>query len=328
MKRFALPMLATALAAALAFVAALAPVTAQAADPYPSRTIRLVVIYTAGGANDIVARSVGQKLSDAVGQPVIIENKPGAAGYIGAEYVAKSPPDGYTLLVGGNPQIVGPLLFKSHKLNAIKDFTAVANLVRAPIVLVSAPGLPANNARELFQAAKAKPGVFSYASTSPSFMMSLEQINALAGIDLLKVAYKGMREAMVDVTAGRVSVMLDTIGAQLPHIKAGRTKALAVTGAKRYWQLPDVPTIAESGLEGYDEDPYIGLIGPAGMDPAVVERINTEVNKILRDPELKAKLEAMGFTPEPTTTKNFADMLLTTQTRYQKVVERIGLKPE
>jgi tripartite-type tricarboxylate transporter receptor subunit TctC len=313
---------------ALGLAAALLPFTASAADPYPAKAIRLVVIYTAGGANDIVARAVGEKLSQAMGQPVIIENKPGAAGYIGADYVAKSQPDGYTLLVGGNPQIVGPLLYKAHKLNAIKDFTAVANLVRAPIVMVSAPSLPANNAKELFQMAKAKPGQLSYASTSPSFMMSLEQINSLAGIDLLRVAYKGMPEALVDVTAGRVSVMLDTIGAQLPHIKAGRTKALAVTGSKRYWQLPDVPTIAESGLVGYDEDPYIGLLGPAGMDPAVVERINTEVGKILKDPDLKAKLENMGFTPEPTSTKVFAEMLVTTQTRYARVVERIGLKPE
>ncbi|MDB5820949.1 MAG: h16 [Rhizobacter sp.] len=314
--------------AALLASLALAAVPSQAADAYPSRPIRLVVVYTAGGANDIVARAVGQKLSVAMGQPVIIDNRPGAAGFIGADYVAKSPPDGYTFLVGGNPLIVGPFLYVSHKLNAARDFTPIGNIVRAPIVLVSSVDFEAKNARELFALAKAKPGTLSYASTSPSFMMSMEQINALAGIDLLRVSYKGMPEALNDVSTGRVSVMLDTIGAQLPHIKAGRTKALAVTGSRRYDKLPDVPTVAESGLVGYDEDPYIGLLGPAGMDPRVVGRLNVELGKILSDPELKVRLEDMGFQPEPTSAQVFADMLAETTRRYQRVVARIGIKPE
>ncbi|KWR75122.1 tripartite tricarboxylate transporter substrate binding protein [Cupriavidus sp. IDO] len=288
---------------------------------------RLIVPYTAGGGSDTLSRAIGQKLSQVLGEPVVVENRPGANGYIAAGVVAKNPPDGRTLLVGGNALIIGPMLYSSHKLNALKDFTPIASLVRVTLVLVSSPGLPANNGREFVQMAR-KEKDLSYASPSPGIMFATEQIKALAGVDLMRVSYRGAPEGFIDVTSGRVSVMFDSVAAELPNIKSGRAKPLVVTSDNRHPLLPDVPTLAESGIPGYVEDNYIGILGPAGMDPHVVDTLNAALLKVLRDPEFKAFAERLGFLPSPASPKAFRDMLGATTTRYQQIADHLGLKPE
>ncbi|QUN32393.1 tripartite tricarboxylate transporter substrate binding protein (plasmid) [Cupriavidus sp. KK10] len=288
---------------------------------------RLIVPYTSGGGSDMLSRALGQKLSQALGEPVIVENRPGANGYIAAGVVAKSPPDGHTLLVGGNALIIGPMLYSSHKLNTLKDFTPIASLVRVTLVLISSPGLPANNGREFVQMARKEKNL-SYASPSPGIMFATEQIKALAGVDLMRVSYRGAPEGFIDVTSGRVSVMFDSVAAELPNIKSGRAKPLVVTSDNRHPLLPDVPTLVESGIAGYVEDNYIGVLGPAGMDPHVVDTLNAAMLKVLRDPEFKAFAEKLGFLPSPTSPRVFRDMLAATTARYQQIANQLGLKPE
>jgi tripartite-type tricarboxylate transporter receptor subunit TctC len=313
----------------LGALVAMATTLACASDGSGPRVRRLIVPYTAGGGSDLLTRMLGQKLSTMLGEPVVVENKPGAGGYLAAETVAKSPADGYTLLIGGNALVVGPLLYASHKLDALKDFTPIGSLVRVTLVLVTSPAFPASNARELVQLARGKkPETYSYASTSPGIMMTTEQVKALAGIDLLRVPYRGVPEGFIDVTTGRVSVMFDSIAIELPNIKAGRAKALAVNSETRHPLLPDVPTLAESGIKGYEEDNYIGVLGPAAMDPRVVEKVNAALLKVLADPEFKSFAQRQGFLPTPTSSKEFADMITATGGRYRHIVNQLGIKPE
>jgi tripartite-type tricarboxylate transporter receptor subunit TctC len=290
--------------------------------------IHLVVPYSPGGATDIVARAFGQKLSEELGQPVIVENKPGANGNVAAASVAGSVPDGKTLLVGGNALILGPLLFSSLKLDALRDFTPIGNMVRVPLVLISGPAFAARDGRGFIELAKSSGEALTYASPSPGIMMSTEQLKSLAGIEMLRVPYRGPMEGSIDVMAGRVSVMFDSIGAQLPNIRAGRVRALAVNSPTRHPMLPEVPTLAESGVAGFEEDNYVGLLGPAGMRRDLVERYNMAIERILKAPDFKAVLNRHAFIAAPASSAAYSQMLAETARRFSQVTRRLGIRPE
>lgn len=304
-----------------------ASLVATAAD-YPARPVRLVVVYQPGGANDIVARVVGQKMSEALGQPVIVENKPGAGGMIGAKHVAASAPDGYTLLVGGAPLTVARALYKAPLVDVRKDFVAIGQMVDLPVLLAAAKDLPASTPAELVAAARRQPGGLTMAITAPSYMFYTEQINAQAGISLLRVPYRGVADAMNDVPAGRVHLLIDSVAAQLPHIQAGRTKAIAVFTAKRVPSLPDVPTLDESGFKGLIDSPFIGLLAPAGTPAPIVERLHAEMRRALQAPEVKSKLEEMGFIVAVSSPTEFADRIRADSARYEAIGKKAGIAQE
>ncbi len=305
----------------------IAAVGALAAD-YPTKPIRLIVVYGAGGANDIVARLVGTRLSEAMGQPVVVENKPGAAGMIGAKFVAASPPDGYTLLVGGAPLVISPALYNTPLVDALKDFSPVGKMVDLPLVLVSGKDFAPNNASELVAFAKAKPGAVSMAVTAPSYMFITERMNSMAGISMLRVPYNGVGPAMNDVPTGRVSLLIDTVAAQMPHIKSGRTKALAVFTQSRMADLPDVPTLSESGFPGFVDNPFIGLLAPAGTPDEIVKRLNTEMVKVVQTPAVAKQLNDMGFVVATSSPDAFAEQMRTDTARYEAIGKQANIAKE
>jgi tripartite-type tricarboxylate transporter receptor subunit TctC len=295
--------------------------TVQAAD-YPTKPIRMVVVYQPGGANDILARVIGARMAESLGQPVIIENKPGASGMIGAKYVATSAPDGYTLLVGGAPLVVSPALFNSPSVDPLKDFVPIGNMVDLPIILVAHKHFAANTPRELVALAKAKPGTVTMAVTAPTYMFYTERMNSEAGISLLRVPYPGVAGAMNDVPSGRVDLLIDTVAAQLPHLNVGRTKAIAVFTATRQPALPNVPTLDESGFKGFADAPFIGLLAPSDTPDAIVTRLNTAMTSALAQEDVKKKLDDMGFIVAPSPPDVLAKRMRTDIERYKV----IGLK--
>jgi tripartite-type tricarboxylate transporter receptor subunit TctC len=301
---------------------------AVAAADFPVKPIRLVVVYQPGGANDIVARVVGNKMAETLGQPVIVENRAGANGMIGARYVASSAPDGYTLLVGGASVTVSPAMFKAPLVDAKKDFVAVGQMVDLPIMLAAAKDLQVDTPAELVALARAEPGKLTMAITAPSYMFYTERMNTMAGISLLRVPYRGVADAMNDVPAGRVNLLIDSVAAQLPHIKAGRTKAIAVFTADRQPNLPDVPTLNETAFKGFVDSPFIGLLAPAGTPPAVVARLNAEMRRALQQNEVKTKLEEMGFVVATSTPEAFAERIRTDIERYEDIGRKANIPKE
>ncbi len=270
---------------------------AQAQDVFPSKPIKLVVPYPPGGPTDTVARLVGQKLGEQMGQTVVIENKPGAGGNLGAESVARSPADGYTLLVATTAHAINPSVFKKLGYELLKDFVPVSQLTSGPLVIVANPALPASNVAELVALAKSKPGALNFASSGngQSTHLSAELFSAMAGVKMNHVPYKGSAPALVDVMGGQTDLMFDTMLSALPHVKAGKLKALAVTSAQRSPAAPDVPTVAESGLSGYEAIAWNGLLAPAGTPPAVLAKLNAELKKALETPALRERFDAQGF---------------------------------
>ena len=301
---------------------------AAGASDFPSKPIRLVVVYGAGGANDIVARVVGAKMAESLGQPVLVENKPGAGGMIGAKFVATSAPDGYTLLVGGAPLVVSPALYNTPLVDALKDFAPIGRMVDLPVMLVSGKDFPPNNVRELVAYAKTKPQAVSMAVTAPSYMFYTERMNSMAGISVLRVPYTGVAPAMNDVPTGRVSLLIDTVAAQMPFVKSGRTKALAVFTAARVPGLPDVPTLDESGLKGFVDNPFIGLLAPAGTPEAVIKRLNAEMRKAVEHEDVTKKLNEMGFVVATSTPQAFAEQIRADIPRYQAIGQQANIAKE
>lgn len=317
------------LRAIITFALAGASLAAHAADAaWPSKPIRLIVLYTPGGASDIIARTLGQKLTESLGKPVVVDNRPGGNGFIGLDIAAHAPADGYTLVLGAAPLVVSPALFKSMPFDPVKDFVPISLVARTLNVLVAAKSLPANNAAEFIALAKAKPGEYSYASASPLFTLASELINTSAQLDLLQVRYKGVAEALTDVSAGRVSVMVDTVGAQMPHIKGGRVKPLAVLSKTRHPNLPDVPTMAESGLPGYDEEGWVGVLAPKGTPQDIVARLNKDIVAALKLPDVQAKLDGLGFVTASSTPEQLADRIRTDIARYIKVANDAKIPKE
>ena len=303
--------------------------TGALAQPYPNHPIRLVVPFPAGGTTDILARDAAPKLTEVLGQPVVVDNRPGAGGNIGADLVAKSQPDGYTLLVGTvGTHAINPSLYAKMPYDHVKDFAPVVLVAGVPNVLVVNPSLPVNSVADLIKLAKSKPGSVNFASSGngTSIHLSGELFKTMAGVDMTHVPYKGSAPALIDLVSGQVQVMFDNLPSSLPQIKAGKLRAIAVTSLKRSPALPDVPTISESGLPGFEASSWFGLLAPAGTPPAVVTRLNAEVNKWLQSPEGREQLLAQGAQAAGGTPEQFVAHIRAETDKWAKVVKASGAK--
>ncbi len=298
------------------------------ANDYPSKAVKLVVPYPPGGPTDIVARVVAQKLQEQTGQPFVIDNRPGAGANLGAEAVARSPADGYTLLVATTAHAINPSLFPKLNYSLAKDLTPVTQLTAGPLVIVVNPRLPANNVKELIALAQTKPGGLNFATSGngQSTHLSAELFNAMAGTKMTHVPYRGSAPALTDVMGGQADLMFDAMLSSMPHIKGGKLKALAVTSSKRSVSAPDIPTVAESGLPGYEAVAWNGLLAPAGTPAAVIDRLNLEVKRALENSEVKKKFEDQGFSAAWNTPAAYGKFLADEVDKWGEVVKTSGAK--
>ena len=282
------------------------PAYAQTAD-YPSKVIKIIVPFTAGSATDIMARIVGERLTASMGQPVVIENRAGAGGTLGAAQVAKSEPDGYTLLVVSTGHVVNPALYGNLPYDTVADFAGITPLAALPNMLVVASSSPYKSMAELIAAAKAKPGQLNYASAGvgSATHVNAEKFRAATGTQITHIPFKGTPETIVEVSAGRVDFMFTPVLSSIPSIRENRMRALAVSTAKRSSALPDVPTVAEAGLPGFVFDFWIGLLAPAKTPRPIVNKLNAEVRKVLAQPEVLERLSKLGAEPMPMTPERF-----------------------
>ena len=297
-----------------------------APSAYPNKPVKVIVPYPPGGPTDIVARVVFQQVSAATGQQFVVENRAGAGGNIGAEAVARAPADGYTLLVATTAHAINMSLFKNLNYHVLKDFAPVTLLTQGPLVLVATPGFPANNVRELIALAKARPGTLNFASSGngQSTHLSGELFNTMAGIRLAHVPYKGSAPALTDVIAGQVPLMFDTMLSALPFVKSGKLKALAVTSPSRSPAAPDVPTIAESGLPGYEVAAWNGLLAPAGTPKAVIAQLSEDLRKAMQVPQVVEKFSLQGFAASWDTPEQFGSFLAAETNKWMKTVKASG----
>lgn len=312
--------------ACAAWCAAAAP-HAWALD-YPNKPVKLVVPYPPGGPTDIVARVVAQKLQEQMGQPVVIDNRPGAGANLGAEAVARSAPDGYTLMVATTAHAINPSLFSKLNYSLLKDFAPVSQLTSGPLVIVTNPALPVTNVAELIALAKSKKNGLNYASSGngQSTHLSAEMFSAMAGVKMSHVPYKGSAPALTDVMAGQTDLMFDTMLSSMPHVKAGKLKAVAVTSSQRSPVAADVPTVAESGLPGYEAIAWNGILAPVGTPKEVLERLNAELRKALENAEVKQRFAAQGFSSAWDTPAAYGSFLQAEVNKWAKVVQSSGAK--
>jgi tripartite-type tricarboxylate transporter receptor subunit TctC len=298
------------------------------AQGYPNRAVHLIVPFTAGSATDILARTFGQKLSETWGQPVIVENRPGAGGTIGAAIVAKSPPDGYTLLVHSAAQAYNASIYTDLAYDTSRDFVDVVPLAGQPNVLVVSPALGVKSVAELIALAKQKPGALNVGSAGngSGTHINAEKFKLAAGIDVVHVPYKGTPEALNDTLAGRVTFFFSPISAALPNVRDGKLLALGVSTGKRSSALPDVPTIAESGLPGFDYNLWVAVFAPAGTPPDIVDKINKDVDRALQTPDVKQRLATLGAEPMPMTPAEFYKFVQGEIADSAKVIKAAGIK--
>ncbi len=317
-------------AALAAFAAAVAP-RALAQQDYPSRPIHIVAPFAAGGATDIMARMIAQKLTESMGQPVIIDNRPGAGGGIGTAAVAKSPADGYTIVFGNlAPNAINPSIYTNLQYDAGKDFAPISVVARVPLVLVTPSSSPARSVRELFALAKSEPGRLNFGSPGVGSVAHVvgEMFNTMAGTRLMHVPYKGGAPAVQATLTGEVAMMFATVISAKPYIRSGRLRALGITTAERSPVAPDIPTIAESGLPGFEVDVWFGLLAPASTPRAIVERLAHEVRRALDAPDIRAKFAELSAVPSPTTPDQFAAIIHADIAKWAKVVKESGAKIE
>jgi len=314
---------------ALVGLAALCVIPAHA-QQYPAKPIRLVVGYSPGGGSDLLARLLARKLTESWGQSVVVENRVGAGGIVASEVVARSPGDGYTLLIIPSTHAINPGLFRKLPYDSIRDFTMVGLIATSPNVLVVHPSLPVKSARELIALAKKRPGELSFSSAGVGSTTHLagEYFRRLGKIDALHVPYKGSGQAEIDLAMGQVQYMIDSIPAALPNIKAGRTRALATTGKERFALLPDLPTVAESGLPGYESISWWGIVGPGGLPQPVVERLNREITRIMNLPDVKEQARGLGADSWTSTPQRFLDYIREETELYGRIIREAGIKVE
>ena len=317
-----------AIAATIALSLGIASAQAQS---YPTRSIKIVVPATPGGAIDVIARLVGDKLTASMGQPVVIENKPGASNNLGTDFVAKSPPDGYSLVIVASSHATNKFLFKQMPFDPVTDFEPVVFTHIVPLVLAIHPAVPAKNVQELIAWIKANPEQASFATSGKgsSLHMAAELFKGMAGIQkMLHVPYRGSSAAHPDLLGGRTAMIFDTVTAILPHVQSGGVRALAVTTTKRSVALPDLPTIAEAGLPGYDANTWGGILAPAGTAKDVVAKLNAEINKALAAEDVRAKLVANGIDIQGGTPGDFAGYIKGEVAKWAKVTKDAGIEPE
>ena len=299
------------------------------AQTYPAKPIRIIVPFSAGSGSDVFARTLGPKFTETWGQQIVVENREGAGGVIGAQVVAKSAPDGYTLLLGSTSWAVAPSLYAKPPYDALKDFAPIGRIGFIPSVLVVHPTLPVNDLKALIKLAKAQPGKLDYSSSgkgAPSHLF-VEYFKSLAGVDIVEVPYKNTAQALTDVMGGQVMMNLPILAAALPHVKAGRLKALAVTSGKRASVAPEIPTFAESaGLPGYEAAQWQGLIAPAGTPPDIVTRINAELNRALQLADVKERIGNLGVEFALTTPQQFTAEIRTDYAKWDKLIKALGIR--
>jgi tripartite-type tricarboxylate transporter receptor subunit TctC len=314
------------LAAALLAVTA----TGVPAQQYPTRPIRWIVPVPAGSTTDIVTRLVAQKLNEAWGQQVVVDNRPGGVFTVGSEIVAKAPSDGYTIGTLLTPHVVNPFVMKNLPYNTERDFTPVSLMVIVPGVMTMHPGVPANSLKDVIALAKAKPDQLNYGSPGPltSGHLSMELLNLQTGIRITHIPYKGGAPAIIDLIGGRIQFMISGPPGVLPHIKAGRLKPIATTAAKRSPGLPDTPTFAEAGLAGFDTYEWYGVFAPGRMPKAVLNTLSGEIGRIIKLPEMSEKLAVQGAIPVGNSSEEFSRFVKGEMDQWGKVAQKIGLKPD
>jgi tripartite-type tricarboxylate transporter receptor subunit TctC len=306
-----------------------APFVASAQD-YPAHPVRVIVPFAPGGPADVYARFIASKLQESVGQTFVVDNRPGAGSIIGTDAVAKSAPDGYTLLLMSNTHTVNESLIPTKPFQLMRDFVPVAPINYSDLVLVARSGLPAANLGELLKLAKAKPGGLSYASSGPGtpYHMAGELFKAMAGVSILHIPYKGSSGARTDVLGGQVDLMFDAVPTMSEHVRAGKVKALGTTGLARSAVMPEVPTVAEAGVPKYEATIWLGLMAPKGTPPAIVARLNAEVGRIVGHPDTAKAWKAQGATPMVMTTAEFGRYLNEDIAKWAHIVKVSGAKPE
>ncbi len=316
------------LAAGLALLVAMAPAWSQT-QPYPNHPIRLIVPYPPGGAIDPLARAYGQRFQEAWGQPVVIDNKPSAGTIVGTDIVAKAAPDGYTVIIGTSAHAVNPSMYSKLPYDPINDFTPVSLLAKLPNMVVVNPQLPVRSIKELIDYVKAHPGKVSYSSNGNGSTTHLAGalLNTMAGTDLLHVPYKGSGPSVMSVIAGENAVTFDTIFLQLPQVKAGKLRALAVTGAKRSPLAPNLPTVAESGLPGFEVAAWVGFLAPAKTPHDIVQKWYQEITRVLQTSERERQI-SQGLDPIGSTPEFFAEFIKTEIDKWGRVVKQAGIKLE
>jgi tripartite-type tricarboxylate transporter receptor subunit TctC len=315
--------------AVLAAVVSLSPPGARA-DDYPTRTIRMIVPFGAGGPTDVFTRVIGEELRKALGQPVILENRPGAGTIIGTTEAAKSAPDGYTLLMVSATQTTVETLNPNKPYRLLREFVPVAPLMNSELVMVVPARVPANSLKDFIALAKAKPGELNYGSSGPgsNYHMAAELVKNLAGIDIVHVPYKGSTGARNDIIAGQIDMMFDSVPTMAPLIATGRVKALGTSGRVRSPALPDVPTLAEAGVPGYEATIWIGVMAPAATPPAIVDRLNREINTILLRPDIQESWKKQGANPMVMKPEEFGAYIQSEIDRWAKLIKANGIKVE
>lgn len=311
-------------------IALLCSVAGALAQQYPTRPVRIIVPQSPGASTDITARLVAQGLSEAFKQSVIVDNRPGSSGIAGTELVARAAPDGYTLMVVASSFSINPALDRKLPYDSIRDFTTVTQLSKFPNMLAAHPSTPVKTLQDVIALAKAKPGQITYASAgvATGTHMTAELLRYMTKIDLLHVPYKGGGPAMTAAMGGQTQLLVATSVGLLPHVRSGKLKAIAVTSAKRSAAAPDIPTFAESGVPGYEHEPWNGMFGPAGMPKAVLARVNAEVVRVLHAPEAKKVLEGDGADIVGSTPEQFSVVLKAEIAKWTKVAKAAGIKAE
>ena len=321
-------MLKTRTAAMLACAALATPAFAQPA--YPSKPVRIISIFAPGGGNDVICRLVAQQLTERLKQQVIVENRVGANGIVGTEAVARAAPDGYTFTLIPSGHTVNASMYKKLPFDSLKDFTPITLAGSGPLVLAVHPSLPVKNVRDLIALAKSRPGQLTYVSSGigASGHLAGALFDTMTGTKMEHIPYKGMSLAVSDLMGGQVSMTFGTSLSVIPHVRTGRLRALATTGAQRSPALPDLPTVAESGVLGYEAGLWYGFVGPARMPPEIVQRLNAEIVAILAQPDTREKLASQGLDARSSTPEEFARIIASDIVRWAAVVQKLGLQAE
>ena len=321
-------MLKTRTAAMLACAALATPAFAQPA--YPSKPVRIISIFAPGGGNDVICRLVAQQLTERLKQQVIVENRVGANGIVGTEAVARAAPDGYTFTLIPSGHTVNASMYKKLPFDSLKDFTPITLAGSGPLVLAVHPSLPLKNVRDLIALAKSRPGQLTYVSSGigASGHLAGALFDTMTGTKMEHIPYKGMSLAVSDLMGGQVSMTFGTSLSVIPHVRTGRLRALATTGAQRSPALPDLPTVEESGVPGYEAGLWYGFVGPARMPPEIVQRLNAEIVAILAQPDTREKLASQGLDARSSTPDEFARVLAADIVRWAEVVQKLGLRAE
>ena len=317
--------------AAVAAVSALAPcvVSAQgAAEGFPARPVRVIIGLAPGGGTDIQARLLAQKLSESLGRPFVVENRTGAGGTIAYAQAAKSPPDGYTLLGATSGYTITPAVYSALPYDPVKDFAPISLAAQAPFLLLTHPSMPVRSVKDLLALARAKPGVLDCGSAGhgSSTHMAFELFRSLSGVNITHIPYKGTGPALIDAMAGQVHMLFGNVLSSLTHVKSGRLRALAVTTSKRSQVLPDLPTVSESGVAEYEDSTWFGMLAPAGTPAAIVAKLNAEIVKAVRSPEIVERLTPDGGEPVGSSPERFASHIASEIARWRKVVKAAGIR--